>query len=296
MRPTLFWLLVLTLVVSLVPLGTAASDGAELSVRAISYRAIPHESTLYVNLPGSMNTSCYGSGTEWNYLTTISVNCKTVGTPPATIPVSIRSIEVYNLLEANGRLYTVVCTARRIGDTCTWLMPGNTFEASLANWTIRIKTRGFGNTGKERWFKYRLLDARAQASTPANANPELSGSYSGIVRNSSAGVSAHFAIAIREENGTIFGCIDIQKPLYGTGALQGRVQGSQVSFDSIGSVFPVRFQIHFRGEWQGGDFHGTYDVTEPGQQTGEFDLARQSSDAPESGFDLKQCVRRLAAY
>jgi hypothetical protein len=177
------------------------------------------------------------------------------------------------------------------------LFPGHTYEARLAEWTLWIKARGFGNTGKEKWLKYRLLDARA--TTPPDqpaAKAELTGSYSGIARNTSVGVSAHFAIAIREEKGTIYGCISIQKPLYGSGSLQGSIQGSEISFSSVSSSFPVGFQIHFRGQWQGNGLHGTYEVTEPSRQTGAFDLSRQASEAPEGGFDLKQCIRRLAAY
>jgi hypothetical protein len=213
-----------------------------------------------------------------------------------TIPVSIQSVEVYNLLEGNGTLYTVGCTSERTDGNCIWLIPGQTFEARVENWIMWVKSRGFGNTGRERWLKYSLLDIRSQTlGAQDNAKAEVSGSYSGIVRNSSVGVSAHFAIAIREEKGSIYGCVSIRKPLYGTGALQGSVQGSQVSFDSLGSAFP-RFQIHFQGDRQGAEFHGTYTVTQPNQQAGVFELSRRASEAPESGFDLKQCINRLATY
>src|SRR5712691_5494762 len=56
-----------------------------LTLRALSYRAIPHQKTTYYTTQGYSNTTCYGSGADWGYSTTISMNCQTTTTPPQDI-------------------------------------------------------------------------------------------------------------------------------------------------------------------------------------------------------------------
>jgi len=268
-----------------------------LSVRAVSYRAIPHEATGYYSTPGRSSTSCYGNGDDWGYWITLQIKCKTVSTPPATIPVTFHSVEVYNLVEADGQLYTISCTAPRIGDRCAWLIPGQTFQAELKDRTMWVTARQWGNTEKENRMKFRLLDVRPDAPALAsfeNQNSQdgaISGTFSGIVRNETAGISAHFGIAIREEGGAVYGCIAIQKPLHGSGSLQGTVRGSQVSFDSIGSSLGSQFSIRFEGEVHGALLKGTYLVSSPSRQDGEFELLKRGSEAPTTGFNLKNCIK-----
>ena len=246
--------------VVLCALSLGASTG--LSVRAVSYRAIPHETTGYYNTPGSSSTSCYGRGDDWGYWTTLRINCKTVSTPPATIPFTVNSVEVYNLVEAGGRLYTISCRAPRIGDRCAWLIPGQTFLAELKDGTMWVTARQWGNTEKETRIKFRLLDVRPEVPEVNGTDGrnfqegDLNGTFSGIVRNETAGVSAHFGVAIRDEGGSVYGCIAIKTPLYGSGSLQGTVRGSQVSFDSIGSSLVERFSIRFEGQLHGASLTG----------------------------------------
>ena len=288
--------------VILCSLSLGASKGnTSLQVRAVSYRAIPHEATAYYSTPGRSSTSCYGNRADWGYWTTLRVDCKTVSTPPATIPVTIHSVEVYNLVEAEGQLYTIACTTARIGDGCAWLIPGQTFRAEMKDRTMWVIARQWGNTEKETRMRYRLLDVRSEVSAlRASDQPDAqagtaTGTFSGIVRNQSVGVSAHFGIAIREENGAVYGCIAIQKPLYGSGALQGTMQGSQISFDSVGSgLLGTRFSIRFEGELHGALLNGTYVVSSPDHQDGEFELTKPCPDAPQTGFNLKECIKSLA--
>ena len=165
-----------------------------------------------------------------------------------------------------------------------------------------VTARQWGNAGRETRMRYRLLDVRPEVSalsasheTDAQGGTAI-GTFSGIVRNESVGVSAHFGIAIREENGAVYGCIAIQKPLYGNGALQGTRQGSQISFDSVGSgPLGTRFSIRFEGELHGALLNGTYVVSSPDHQDGEFELTKRGPDAPQTGFDLKACIKRLAS-
>ena len=75
---------------------------ATLTIRAVAYRAIPHERTTSYTTPGYSSSSCYGTGNDWGYITSVNVNCHTVSTPPHEYSRTRRTMEVYNLVEANG--------------------------------------------------------------------------------------------------------------------------------------------------------------------------------------------------
>jgi hypothetical protein len=138
------------------------NDKGKLAVSALAYRAIPHERTTYYRTQGYSNSTCYGSGTDWGYSTSLNINCQTITAPPQDIPVSVRSIEVYNALESNGTVYTVTCTAHWVGSKCAWLIPGDTFEAEVNGTTMWITGRKGGNMGKEMRTKFKILDIRPQ--------------------------------------------------------------------------------------------------------------------------------------
>src|SRR5882762_7210071 len=95
-------------ILAFVGLPSLAGDkqATTLSVRAVSYRAIPHESTTSYTTPGYSSTNCYGRGSDWGYMTSINMNCQTVTTPPKEYSNTRRTLEVYNLVEANGMAYT----------------------------------------------------------------------------------------------------------------------------------------------------------------------------------------------
>jgi hypothetical protein len=138
-----------------------------LSVRAVGYRAIPHERTSYIRTEGYSNTSCYGNASDVGMWTNLNLNCSTVSTPPTVQPVTIRSIEVYNFVEANGMGYTIRCTAHWIGSSCSWLTPGDSFPAEVKGTTMWIVGHKGGNMGKEMRTKFALLDMRPiQPSQP----------------------------------------------------------------------------------------------------------------------------------
>jgi hypothetical protein len=160
-KPALF-LATVTLISSVFVLEGSGGEKQTLTVRALSYRAIPHERTSYYQTQGQSSTSCYGSGTDLGYSTSISLNCQTVTTPPENIPITVRSLEVYNLVEANGMIYTITCTAHWVGSNCTWLIPGDTFQAEVKDTTMWITARKGGNMGKKIRPKFRILDMRSK--------------------------------------------------------------------------------------------------------------------------------------
>jgi len=184
------------------------------------------------------------------------------------------------------------------------------FQAEIDDKTMWLVVHKGGNQGKEVRMKNTILDIRpAPASVPdpqpgsstltvpggsglGDANP--TGTFVGLVRNETVGLSAHFGIAIREEEGVVHGCIAIQPPLYGSGSLQGVLQGSKLSFDSVGFSLGAQFSIRFVGELHGAELTGTYEVSSPAHQDGEFDLAKRSASAPPVGFNLKDCINGLS--
>src|SRR5262249_24585206 len=125
-----------------------------LRVRAVSYRAIPHETTTSYTTPGYSNTSCYGRGSDWGYMTSINMNCQTVTTPPKEYSSTRRTLEVYNLVESDGMAYTIRCTANWIASSCSWLNPGDTFWADVKGTTLWINGRRGGNMGKQIHSKF----------------------------------------------------------------------------------------------------------------------------------------------
>ena len=139
-----------------------SNDKEKLVVHALAYRAIPHERTTYHRTQGYSDSTCYGSGSDWGYSTSLKINCQTITTPPQDVPITVRSVEVYNALESNGSVYTVTCTAHRIGSKCSWLIPGDTFEADVRGTTMWVEGRKGGNMGKVMRTKFRILDIRPQ--------------------------------------------------------------------------------------------------------------------------------------
>ena len=78
-----------------------------LTVTATAYRIVPHQNSFDLQLPGRVQTNCYGSGTlNW------SVSCSSVVTPPSDIPINISWVEVYQQVISGGsRVHTEVYRA-----------------------------------------------------------------------------------------------------------------------------------------------------------------------------------------
>jgi hypothetical protein len=217
-----------------------------------------------------------------------------------------------NFVEADGIRYTIVCRASWSGSNCALLTEGDLFQAEIDDKTMWLVARKGGNQGKGVRMKNKILDIRPAPTSVLDVRPNsslltafggsdlqggsLTGTFSGTVRNETVGVSAHFGIAIREEDGVVYGCIAIQKPLYGSGSLQGALQGSKISFDSVGYSLGARFSIRFEGELHDAALKGTYEVSSPNHQDGEFELIKRGSEAPRTGFNLRDCISNLSSF
>jgi hypothetical protein len=288
------------------------SNKKSLTVRAVASTSRTNEQTSAYTTPGRANTNCAGTGTTVGNTTTATANCQTTSTPAQTHQVKSITADVTNIVEADGIRYTIACRASWGGSNCAPLTEGDLFQAEIDGKTMWLVVRKGGNQGKEVEMKNNILDIRPAPTTVADARPgsspattsggsdpqngNLAGTFAGTVRNETVGVSAHFGIAIREEDGVVYGCIAIQKPLYGSGPLQGVLQGSKISFDSVGFALGARFSIRYEGELHDAVLKGTYEVSSPTRQNGEFELTKRGSDAPRAGFNLKDCIDNLSGF
>jgi hypothetical protein len=169
-----------------------------LTVTAIAYRVIPHERTIEYQTAGHSNATCYGSGIYFGYTSYTAVNCSTITIPPQTRSTAIRTIEVFNQLEADGTIYTVSCSAHWVGSNCSWLIPGDEFWAEIQGTTMWVSTREGGNIGKEIHPKFQVLDIRTKPVMNVLAKPVKAGDQldnGAIVEMIKRGVSEDSIIA-----------------------------------------------------------------------------------------------------
>jgi hypothetical protein len=116
-----------------------------------------------------------------------------------------------------------------------------------------------------------VQEQRTSSSNAPNLTiASVSGTYVGTVHNQTVNLSSSFAAVLHQtKSGTLEGCMEVQPPLYGSGALHGSMQGSRVDF--------VVADITFRGDASTSGIAGSYVVTrQEGNQSGEFHLTRQA--------------------
>jgi len=116
-------------------------------------------------------------------------------------------------------------------------------------------------------------------------HPGISGTYSGSVHNTSANLTSKFSIVIRNEGEIVRGCMIVQRPLYGSGPIQGSVDRGELRFN----VMSPLFHIVFDGTAEGGNISGTYVVTWPVRQDGRFELERRNSAVSAAASDPNKC-------
>jgi S1-C subfamily serine protease len=111
--------------------------------------------------------------------------------------------------------------------------------------------------------------AGIQESTASSAkSAPLLGTFAGTVHNLTADSRANSLVVIEEHEGTLQGCFAVRQPLFGSGPLQGSIDGNAVQFDVVTSSFHLRFE----GVRSGKTLSGTYTALPQGgtEQQGEF--------------------------
>lgn len=90
----------------------AAGEKQKLTVTALAYYV---RYTIF---------DCYASGNDYGAFANFSKNCTTSSPPPPSGPFII-----HNLVETATHRYHIVCTANVPWSKCSWLNPGDPFEA-----------------------------------------------------------------------------------------------------------------------------------------------------------------------
>jgi hypothetical protein len=117
---------------------------------------------------------------------------------------------------------------------------------------------------------------------------ELTGTYSGVVQNLTAGVSADFNILVTERNHKLQGCMEVKPPLIGSGSLRGTANDTSFSFVVVSNSM----QLEFDGQRNPTNLSGSYVVSNrdlESKQKGTFVLNKTSSEGLSSGFDISNC-------
>lgn len=123
--------------------------------------------------------------------------------------------------------------------------------------------------------------------TGKNVARSLTGQFAGVVHNVTSKVSAEFGIIVNESDGVLSGCMGVRQPLFGSGALTGVVNDSNVFFVVTSAIG----EINFEGQRSGSSLNGTYTVTHDAAPTeeGTFTLRKSKSQSLPSGFDTATC-------
>ncbi len=146
------------------------------------------------------------------------------------------------------------------------------------------------------WNNQRPADFETASDAPATGEEAqtvragaLTGSFSGVVQNKTGGQSAEFRVSIRDDNGTLVGCMGVKRPLFGSGPLTGIAYGRTVSFKVDSAIG----QLVFSGRTDGPAIDGEYQVVhrDSSQESGTFTLRKVNSDGPKKDFELSNCPK-----
>lgn len=145
----------------LVAMGCSANDTkTKTMVRAVTHESQLNQGIYSYSTPGTSNTNCSASATTVGSTTNGAANCQTTSTPAQAHNVAVSTLDVKNVIEANGMRYVIVCRASWSGSSCGPLNDGDRFPAEIEGTTMWIEARKGGNQGKKMRIKYKILDIR----------------------------------------------------------------------------------------------------------------------------------------
>lgn len=131
-------------------------DGEPFTLRSIAYRVVPQSNTTYIQSGQySSNSNCYGQGYDYGAMSTLNMNCSTNYTTPTNTPITWNYADVYNVMETPTQVYVIGCRAAWRWSKCSWLIPGQMFQAQLDRGDVKI--RATNSKGKEQTIKYRVF-------------------------------------------------------------------------------------------------------------------------------------------
>lgn len=137
-----------------------AGPKTSLTVRAITHASQVNEYTSTYTTPGTSDTRCSGSGTTIGNTTDMTANCQTTSTPAQTQTVTRNTVDVVNIVEAEGTRYKIACRANWVGSNCSEMTDGDLFQAEIEGNTMWVFAHKNGNQGKLVKCRYKILDIR----------------------------------------------------------------------------------------------------------------------------------------
>lgn len=125
-----------------------SASGQEITIKSIAYTSLPYYSTtVYQVRPASSNTYCNSTGdlninanvystpggatVSGTTTTNTSTNCTTTSQPAQYGQATWRTIYNYSLAEGGGYRYSLLCTANWRFSKCSYLIPGQSFQAKV---------------------------------------------------------------------------------------------------------------------------------------------------------------------
>jgi hypothetical protein len=130
-------------------------------------------------------------------------------------------------------------------------------------------------------------------STPSAAQTgPLNGFYSGNIENLTVNMSAKATVTLRESNGTVEGCLRVERPLFGSGPISGSEKSGEVSFQ----VSSPLVNIQGIGNVLSDSFSGTLTAHGANQasQQGRFALHRTNAPSVPSEAEVTNCPTETA--
>jgi S1-C subfamily serine protease len=124
-------------------------------------------------------------------------------------------------------------------------------------------------------------------STETVEEPSFTGAFGGIVHNTSANVSAEFAITVRDVDGALSGCMGVAAPLFGSGPLAGLASGDDMSFTVKSPIGKITFKGHRTNESISGSYWVEHE-DRPNEE-GTFTLQKAKTQGPSENFNPAKC-------
>lgn len=138
---------------------------SHLIIQAVTHDTRLNTYTSQYTTPARSNTSCGGSGTATPSIVgsdiTFTANCQTTSIPAQVHETTTHTVDVTDIVEANGNRYTITCRANWAGSHCAPMVDGQKFAAEFDGYTTMwISGHKNGNQGPAVRVKYRVLDVR----------------------------------------------------------------------------------------------------------------------------------------
>jgi hypothetical protein len=130
-----------------------------------------------------------------------------------------------------------------------------------------------------------------QPPPPAQVELAQGGTYWGTIYNDTVRQAAYFSLVFRADGGVVRGCIIVRRPLYGSGPIAGRLNGSVLTFTASGAMGRGDFRAAINGNAISGGYLAV--LANGFRQQGRFTVQKQSEQMPPPNFNPYTCPNDL---